>query len=69
MKNNKQTISFLVGEGDELTKEICECLAKEGITAIVRQKTEVKSPTDELISQLRGEAGKDLFFNGWKLLF
>ena len=69
MKNSKPTISLLVGEGDELTKEICECLAKEGITAIVRQKAETKSPTDELVRQLRGEAGKDLFFNGWKLLF
>ncbi len=56
-----------------MTKEVCQQLAEEGITAIVREKKPVVdepvSDVNDMLRQLRGEPGKDLFFNGWKLLF
>lgn len=66
---NKKSITLLVGEGNELTSAVCECLANEGIAAMVRQKPNEIVGADEQVKQLRGEAGKDLFFNGWTLLF
>ncbi|RIV17823.1 hypothetical protein DYU11_30575 [Fibrisoma montanum] len=70
MKKKEEAVGLLVGNGDAVTKQICQALAKEGITALVRQKdTDGVLPADEQVRQLAGEPGKDLFFNGWKLLF
>ncbi|OIN55901.1 hypothetical protein [Arsenicibacter rosenii] len=73
MKNNKPCVGLLAGKGSAITKEVCQQLAEEGITAIVREKkTGIDEPatqTNDVLRQLRGEPGKDLFFNGWKLLF
>ncbi|AQG77912.1 hypothetical protein [Spirosoma montaniterrae] len=69
MKTNEQPIGLMLGNGNETTKDICRSLAKNGVSAIVIQKegsaiTDVEPPR-----QWSGQPGKDLFFNGWKLLF
>ncbi|WP_338875358.1 hypothetical protein WBJ53_07025 [Spirosoma sp. SC4-14] len=69
MKTDNETIGLLVGKGDATTKDICRSLAKEGITALVKQKETILTETDEPPKQWSGQPGKDLFFNGWKLLF
>jgi len=69
MKTDNETIGLLLGNGDATTKDICRSLAKEGISAIVKQKETVLTEADELPKHWSGQPGKDLFFNGWKLLF
>ena len=69
MKTDNKTIGLLLGNGDATTKEICRSLAKEGITAIVKQKETTTPETDDATKHWSGQPGKDLFFNGWKLLF
>ncbi len=68
MKNHEETVGLLSGKGDATTHEICRSLAKEGISAIVKQK-EGHAEADDAPRQWSGQPGKDLFFNGWKLLF
>lgn len=69
MKNHEETVGIIVGKCDNNTKEICRSLAKEGITAIVKQKEVHASEADDAPRHWSGQPGKDLFFNGWKLLF
>lgn len=69
MKISEETIGLLVGKGDAATKDICRCLAKEGITAIVKQKEAAPVDAEDAAQHWSGQPGKDLFFNGWKLLF
>ncbi|MFD2935538.1 hypothetical protein [Spirosoma flavum] len=71
MKKNEETVGLVIGNATDTTKEICRSLAKNGISAIVVQKEstqhEVEDTTDH--HHWSGQPGKDLFFNGWKLLF
>ncbi len=69
MKTKDETIGLLVGNACATTKDICRSLAKEGISAIVVQKEVKSSEGDEDDKHWSGQPGKDLFFNGWKLLF
>ncbi|GAB3693167.1 hypothetical protein GCM10027592_12750 [Spirosoma flavus] len=71
MRTKEETIGLVAGKATNATKDICRLLAKEGISAIVVQKDEPTANIDETISeqQWSGQPGKDLFFNGWKLLF
>ncbi|MCK8492953.1 MULTISPECIES: hypothetical protein [Spirosoma] len=69
MKNDKEAIGLMIGEGNTATKDICRLLAKEGITALVKQKEASTPEVDDMPKQWSGQPGKDLFFNGWKLLF
>lgn len=71
MKKDTETIGLLIGTGDATTKEICRCLAQEGISALVKEKEVVDRPhdSDDASRPWSGQPGKDLFFNGWKLLF
>lgn len=72
MKTNEETIGLVVGKATATTKDICRSLAKEGISAIVVQKESSVEAIEERVSenhQWSGQPGKDLFFNGWKLLF
>ncbi|GAB3960780.1 hypothetical protein GCM10028805_58800 [Spirosoma harenae] len=72
MKTNDATIGLVAGKATNTTKDICRSLAEKGISAIVVQK-EVSTEADESLSadsrNWSGQPGKDLFFNGWKLLF
>ncbi len=69
MKNHTETIGLLLGKGDATTQDICRCLAKEGISAIVKANDAVAAEPDDTHQPWSGQPGKDLFFNGWKLLF
>lgn len=69
MKTDNETIGLLIGKADAATKDICRSLAKEGISAIVKQKETGTTEPDDVSKQWSGQPGKDLFFNGWKLLF
>ncbi|GAB3972419.1 hypothetical protein GCM10028806_24490 [Spirosoma terrae] len=69
MKTDNETIGLLIGKADAATKDICWSLAKEGISAIVKQKETGTTEPDDVSKQWSGQPGKDLFFNGWKLLF
>ncbi|WP_460945250.1 hypothetical protein [Spirosoma daeguense] len=74
MKTKEETVGLVAGRATSATKDICRLLAKEGISAIVVQKDdkvgEIEEPdTLEDQHQWSGQPGKDLFFNGWKLLF
>jgi hypothetical protein len=69
MKTDNETIGLMIGNCDATTKDICRSLAKEGISAIVMQKDTHVSDVDDAPKQWSGQPGKDLFFNGWKLLF
>lgn len=70
MEKIKETIGLMIGNGSDTAKDICRSLGKNGISAIVVQK-EGSSATDvdEAPQHWSGQPGKDLFFNGWKLLF
>ena len=69
MKTNEETVGLMIGKGNATTKEICQSLAKQGISAIVVQKEASTSEIDDKPHNWSGQPGKDLFFNGWKLLF
>ncbi|QHV99449.1 MULTISPECIES: hypothetical protein [Spirosoma] len=69
MKTDNETIGLMIGKGDATTKDICRSLAKEGISAIVKQKETHVFEADDTTKHWSGQPGKDLFFNGWKLLF
>ena len=69
MKTNEETIGFIVGNVTDTTKDICRSLAGKGISAIVVQKEATPAETDDTSRHWSGQPGKDLFFNGWKLLF
>lgn len=69
MKTNNETIGLMIGKGNAATQDICRSLAKEGINALVKQKETTVSEPDEAARHWSGQPGKDLFFNGWKLLF
>lgn len=70
MKNNTENaVGLLTGKADAATKELCRSLAQEGITAIVKQKEGSSAEPADVNKQWSGQPGKDLFFNGWKLLF
>ncbi len=73
---NKQdtSVGLLVGKNDPTTRSICQALANEGITVIVKQKEggvakQEETESETPVSHWSGQPGKDLFFNGWKLLF
>jgi len=73
MKTN-ETIGLVAGNPTSTTKAICRSLAEKGISAIVVQKEgRTLDADDETLAadnkQWSGQPGKDLFFNGWKLLF
>lgn len=71
MKTNEETIGLVSANATETTKEICRSLAKRGISTIVVQKEnaqpDMEEPTEH--HHWSGQPGKDLFFNGWKLMF
>ncbi|GAB4050582.1 hypothetical protein [Spirosoma litoris] len=73
MKTNETTVGLVAGNVTETTKNICRSLAEKGISAIVVQKDgrklEVVEAATEEQHNWSGQPGKDLFFNGWKLLF
>ncbi|WP_026262426.1 hypothetical protein [Spirosoma panaciterrae] len=75
MKTNDATIGLVAGKPTKTTRAICQSLAEQGISAIVVQKEgRAFEADDELMTaddnrQWSGQPGKDLFFNGWKLLF
>ncbi len=69
MKTNEETIGLVSGHASEATKDICRSLAKNGISAIVVQKENARLEVEESTHHWSGQPGKDLFFNGWKLLF
>ncbi|MBD2700992.1 hypothetical protein IC229_10125 [Spirosoma sp. BT702] len=71
MKTKEETVGLVAGKATNATKDICRLLAKEGISAIVVQKDEHPVTVEETVieQQWSGQPGKDLFFNGWKLLF
>ena len=70
MKTNEETIGLVVGNATDATKDICRSLAKKGISALVVQKeTSIIEVDDAPAGHWSGQPGKDLFFNGWKLLF
>ncbi|UFH54916.1 hypothetical protein [Spirosoma sp. KNUC1025] len=69
MKTNEETVGLMVGNATDTTKDICRSLAKKGISAIVVQKEAAPAEPEEAPRQWSGQPGKDLFFNGWKLLF
>ncbi len=69
MKTNEETIGLVSGHASETTKDICRSLAKNGISAIVVQKESTQHAVEESTNHWSGQPGKDLFFNGWKLLF
>lgn len=69
MKTNEETIGLVAGNATDMTKDICRSLAKKGISAIVVQKENTSPEAEENQHHWSGQPGKDLFFNGWKLLF
>lgn len=69
MKTNGETVGLVGGNATDTTKDICRLLAKKGISALVVQKEAGTSDTDSAPRHWSGQPGKDLFFNGWKLLF
>ena len=74
MKQTDETVGVVIGKASPATTTICRMLAKEGISTLVVQKEAtppVSHNTDALTEQYgwSGQPGKDLFFNGWKLMF
>lgn len=70
MKTNEETVGVVVGNATDTTKEICRLLAKKGISTLVVQKeASTPEPDEAPTGHWSGQPGKDLFFNGWKLLF
>lgn len=69
MKTNEETVGLIVGNVTPTTKGICRSLAENGISAIVVQKETSLIEADDTPRHWSGQPGKDLFFNGWKLLF
>lgn len=71
MKTNEETIGLVSSHATETTKEICRSLAKQGISTIVVQKDTTQQEMQESTDyhHWSGQPGKDLFFNGWKLMF
>ena len=72
MKTNEETVGVVIGKATESTKDICRMLAKQGISTLVVQKEASMSEADntpKVTNHWSGQPGKDLFFNGWKLLF
>lgn len=69
MKKNEETIGLATGHVTNTTKDICRSLAEKGVSAIVVQKEAPSPETDDAPRHWSGQPGKDLFFNGWKLLF
>ena len=67
MNNQDESICLLVSKNDPKTRSICQALAGEGITTLVKQK-EGTDP-DMSAAHWSGQPGQDLFFNSWKLLF
>jgi len=70
MKTTNPTISLISGTPTEAAKKLCKEFNQHGISVIVKSKVEPTSNRrHEQVQQLTGQAGQDLFFNGWKLLF
>lgn len=74
MKQSDEITGVVVGKTNPATKDICRLLAQKGISTVVVPK-EVTLPDsnepDSVFDQVHwsGQPGKDLFFNGWKLMF
>ncbi|GAB3224042.1 hypothetical protein [Spirosoma arcticum] len=66
MNKQDESVCFLIRKNDYATNSICQALASEGATAIVKQEG---SEPETVGSHWSGQPGKDLFFNSWKLLF
>ncbi len=70
MKNKITTIGLLSGTPTPAAQQLCNELAGQGISAIVKSIPEsAPHRNNEQVRQLTGQPGHDLFFNGWKLLF
>ncbi|MFD2569814.1 hypothetical protein ACFSUS_04165 [Spirosoma soli] len=69
MKTRQDAVCLLAGNSNATSQDICRSLAKEGISAIVVQKEADAPEAEDTSRQWSGQPGKDLFFNGWKLLF
>jgi len=69
MKTNEETVGLLIGKGNAITRDICQSLGKKGISAIVVQKEAAAPEADDAPHHWSGQPDKDMFFNGWKLLF
>jgi len=65
------TIGVVIGHTTDITKDVCRSFARQGISTIVVQKESYTHDVEEAPEQNHwsGQPGKDLFFNGWKLLF
>ena len=68
MNTENKSLCLLMGNNNSTTRDSSQALAREGVTAIVRQKKE-GSESETVGSYWSGQPGEDLFFNGWKLLF
>ena len=73
MNTENKSVCLLSGRSNSTMRDISEALAREGLTAIVRQKegsgVGIENDPEMVGSHWSGQPGKDLFFNGWKLLF
>lgn len=74
MKTNEETAGVVIGKTTETTKDVCRLLAQKGISTVVVPKESPQSEPEEITTTAdqrhwSGQPGKDLFFNGWKLLF
>jgi hypothetical protein len=72
MKTNEETIGLVAGKATATTKDICRLLAEKGVSAIVVQKETTQPELADTTADNHhwsGQPGKDLFFNGWKLMF
>ena len=73
MNTENKSVCLLIGKSNSTITEISQALTRQGVSAIVRQKEESgvgKENDPEMVgSHWSGQPGKDLFFNGWKLLF
>lgn len=72
MNINEETIGPVSSHAAETTKVICCSLAKKGISTLAVQKETAPHEAEEFVTDHHswsGQPGKDLFFNGWKLMF
>lgn len=74
MEQTDETAGVVVGKISPATKDICRLLARKGIPTVVVPKeaalphnNEPEASVDQ--TNWSGQPGKDLFFNGWKLMF
>lgn len=66
MNTQNEPIGLMVGKDDQTTRNICQRLASDRLPANVGSEGDEPEIAGSYWS---GQPGKDLFFNGWKLLF